>query len=108
MSETWHETDGYGIERMASQAGTKRRYSYDGGVTWRANARKARAAAGVPEPLYLLDGVPYCPACVDGESPCMGDAEAARANRSPASQWACRCAACGAESPAGETRGARR
>ena len=63
LAETWHETDGHGIERMTSQAGLKRRYSYDGGKTWRHNARLARKAAGVPEPWYWLDGVPYCPAC---------------------------------------------
>jgi len=98
LAETWHETDGYGIERMTSQAGLKRRYSYDGGKTWRHNARLARKAAGVPEPWYWLDGVPYCPACVEADSPCLGDHEAARANRSPASQWDCRCACCGVRS----------
>lgn len=98
LAETWNETDGYGIERMTSQAGLKRRYSYDGGTTWRANARLARQAAGVPEPWYWLDGVPYCPACVEAESPCLGDDEAARATRSPASQWDCRCACCGVRS----------
>jgi hypothetical protein len=98
LAETWSETDGYGIERMTSQAGLKRRYSYDGGKTWRHNARLARKAAGVPEPWYWLDGVPYCPACVEADSPCLGDDEAARANRSPAAQWDCRCACCGGKS----------
>jgi hypothetical protein len=98
LAETWSETDGYGISRMTSQAGLKRRYSYDGGKTWRHNARLARKAAGVPEPWYWLDGVPYCPACVEADSPCLGDEEADRANRSPASQWDCRCACCGVRS----------
>ena len=31
-----------------------------------------------------------------------------KATMPPASQWACRCAACGAESPTGETRGVSR
>jgi hypothetical protein len=98
LAETWHDTDGYGIERMVSQQGTKRRYSYDGGKTWRGNARKARAAAGVPEPWYWLDGIPYCPACVEGDAPCMSNDEAARATRSPQERWACQCHCCGRQS----------
>lgn len=47
MTETWSKNDGYGLARMVQQAGTKRRYSYDCGATWRATARKARAAAGI-------------------------------------------------------------
>ena len=97
-TESWSETDGFGLTRRVSQAGTKRRYSYDAGVTWRANARKARAAAGVPEPWYWLDGVPYCPACVEADAPCMSDEERRRATRSPRSQWSCRCACCGEQS----------
>jgi len=97
-TETWKETDGYGIERTTAQAGTKRRYSYDGGVTWAANARKARKAAGVPEPWYWLDGVPYCPACVESDTPCMSDDDAARAVRAARGAADCRCACCGEKS----------
>jgi len=47
---------------------------------------------------YWLDGVPYCPACVEADDPCMGDEERERATRSPRSQWSCRCACCGEQS----------
>ena len=47
ITETWSETDGFGLARMVQQAGAKRRYSYDAGMTWRATAKKARAAAGI-------------------------------------------------------------
>ncbi len=97
-TEIWSETDGYGIERMTSKDGLKVRFSYDGGVTWRHNARLARKAAGVPEPWYWLDGVPYCPKCVEAESPCIGDDEMLRAIRSPQGQWDCRCHCCGEKS----------
>jgi hypothetical protein len=97
-TESWSETDGYGIPRIVSQAGLKRRYSYDAGVTWRANARKAREAAGVPEPWYWLAGVPYCPACVEGDSGCMSDDEMMQASRSPRAAYDCKCACCGEKS----------
>lgn len=97
-TESWSEADGFGIPRLVAQAGANRRYSYDAGVTWRANARKARAAAGVPEPWYWLEGVPYCPQCVEGDEPCMSDDEMLRASRSPRAAYDCKCACCGEQS----------
>lgn len=48
VEETWAETDGHGLERLVSQAGAKkRRYSYDGGLSWRRTPPKARDAAGI-------------------------------------------------------------
>jgi len=98
-TETCSERDGFGIARLVMQRGRKRWYSYDAGLTCRRTARKARAAAGVAEPWYWLDGVPFCAACVEGVSPCISDDEVQRASRSPASQQACRCHCCG--EPAG-------
>lgn len=41
------ETDEHSLTRLVSQAGTKRRYSYDNGITWGATPTKARDAAGI-------------------------------------------------------------
>lgn len=46
-AETWAETDEHSLTRLVSQAGTKRRYSYDSGITWGATPTKARDAAGI-------------------------------------------------------------
>lgn len=46
IAETWNEADEHGLQRMVSQAGAKRRYSYDYGVTWGSTPAKARDSAG--------------------------------------------------------------
>ena len=47
IAEKWSDTDEHGLPRLASQAGTKRRYSYDNGITWGSTPSKARDAAGI-------------------------------------------------------------
>lgn len=39
---------------------------------------------------YWLNGTAYCPECVEGDTPCLGDEEIARATRSPG-QGQCGC-----------------
>jgi hypothetical protein len=47
ITETSPDTDEHGLTRLVSQTGTKRRYSYDAGVTWGSTPSKARDAAGI-------------------------------------------------------------
>jgi hypothetical protein len=47
ITETFPDTDEHGLTRLVSQAGTKRRYSYDAGITWGSTPSKARDAAGI-------------------------------------------------------------
>ena len=48
-AETWVETDEHSLTRLVSQAGAKRRYRSDHGLTWGAPPPKARDAAGILE-----------------------------------------------------------
>ena len=54
--DTYPESDEYGLRRLMTQVGTKRRYSYDYGRTWGATPAKARDAAGLVG-RYEIGGV---------------------------------------------------
>lgn len=56
ITERFPDTDEHGLTRIVSQAGTKRRYSYDAGVTWGSTPSKARDAAGI-RARYEIGGI---------------------------------------------------